>query len=179
MKRVIAMKEIITLKKAILLGITMLLFACGSQLNRPPMVDPIDDITISANTVDTSVIIHVSDDRTSIENLRFRFISSNNTLIDNISVSDVMDDSATLSITPVDDNLGESDVILWVTDAGGLSTRVDFLVNVIPQQVSANAFIRSTFALDNNENPVLVNAIELIQDVDDENEFDDLIDNSN
>lgn len=147
--------------------------------NLAPEVSSISDQTISANIASDAISIRFYDDYTTLDQLQVTVVSSNQAIIadDGLSLTGVSNGFAQLVITPIVGLTGASDITVNATDEDGLSTMQTFAVTVVNQQIVASSLVRSTFAVDKNAAPVSFDAVDVVQDVEDENAFDDLINN--
>jgi len=172
------------MKTYILLGV-VLLAGCSDIYddddpiyNRGPVITAIDDQSISANQASDGIVLVVNDDSTSSQNLQASITSGDQNLIrdEDIQLGSFTGTSSSIVITPVTGNVGSTVITVRFTDESNARASTSFNVTVVNQQLSANDFIRSVYASASNTEPTSLDAIDLIQDVDDENQFNDLID---
>ncbi len=168
----------------------MLLAACSDNdyneidpvvPNSAPVLVSVADQQISANESADPIVIDVSDDSMLPSDLQIVISSSDQSLIrdEDLILSDFSGSQAELIITPVMGQTGSVVISVSAIDSAGASAQISFNLDVVSQQLSADSIIRSIFANDKDSAPVSLDAIELIQDVDNENQYDDLIDSSN
>jgi acyl-CoA hydrolase len=162
--------------------VLMVLVGCSDyddddDYNRAPTVGNIADQEISANQASGAITININDDNTATNNLGISLSSNNQNVLNDAGLDFTVSGSGQidLTITPVTGQVGTSTVTVTVTDANALATSASFVVSVVNQQLSANDFIRSIFAVSMNADPVSIDAIDLLQDITDETAFDDLI----
>lgn len=155
------------------------LAGCGSSSDDPkpaenqaPKLSAIADQSITANQPDQSVGITLSDEQPGTVTLAVA--SDSETLL----ASDMLRTSGTGTgrlalITPVADESGQAMVTITATDAQGLTDATSFTLTVTPEQKSMHQFARATLDLDADDDPELINAVEFMQDAD-EDDFADL-----
>ena len=174
------------MKNIILLSVVILLSACSDSkriepiVNAPPQVSSVADQQISANQSAAPITINASDDVTQSSSLQVTISSSDQSLIrdEDLILSGFNGANAELTITPVTGQIGSTSISVTVTDFTGSNATISFNVSVVNQQLSADLLIRNIFGNDKNTVPVSLDAIELIQDVNDENQYNDLIESS-
>ncbi|PHS17612.1 MAG: hypothetical protein COA86_10045 [Kangiella sp.] len=172
------------MKTYILLGVVLLTGCSDSYdvadtpVNQAPTITAVGDQSISANQASDNIQVMVSDDSTISQNLLVSIISADQNLIrdEDIQLGTFSGSLANLVITPVTGMIGTAVIAISFTDENNASATSNFNVTVVNQQLSANDFIRSVYANSGNSKPASLDAIVLIQDVDDENQFNDLID---
>ena len=156
----------------------LLTTACGDSgfveppANLPPRLSAIADQAAPAN--ETSAMAFTVDDEQP-SSLSVDVSSDNQSLVPDASLAVSGYDSArTLSVTPVADALGDAFITIVVTDTDGLKAGTSFLLTIAPRQTSMQQFARSSFDVDADDEPELVNALEFMQDADDD-DFADLL----
>ena len=82
--------------------------------------------------------------------------------------------SRTVTATPVEDTVGDALITIVVTDQDGLSASSAFFITIDPEQRSVQQFVRDAFADEPDDEPLLINAVEFVQDADEE-DFADLL----
>ena len=174
------------MKNIILMSVVILLSACSDSkriepiVNAPPQISSVSDQQISANQSAAPITINASDDVTQSSNLQVIINSSNQSLIrdEDLILTGFNGAIAELTITPVTGQIGSTSISVSVTDFSGANATINFNVSVVNQRLSADMLIRNVFVNDKNAAPVSLDAIELIQDVNDENQYNDLIGSS-
>ena len=155
----------------------LLLAACdnrdGEPANQAPTIAAIADQVISANISSDSITVVIDDETPDTVTLA---VASDNDRLLPASMIDVGGAGATRSVvlTPTSDELGSAVVSITATDGNGRASTTRFAVDVVAQQVSLLTFTRDTFAADENSEPVLINAIEFVQDTGND-DFADLL----
>lgn len=150
-------------------ALTLLLFVagCGSDNDPAPDLAPtlaaIADQTITANEASNAIAINIDDEVPAT--VRIAVQSDNDRLLPAASLAlGGGGADRTLTVSPVIDELGSGMVTIMATDEEGQTDAINFTVTVVAQQVSLTNFTRETFALDANTSPVLINAVEFIED---------------
>jgi len=141
--------------------------------NTAPSISTIQDQNLTANESGAAIGFSVTDEQP--DDLTIVVSSDNQSVIAQSSLelggSGV---ARTLTVTPVIDTLGDAFVTIDVADADGLSASTVFLLTLVPQQRSVQQFTRTMFVEDEADDPALINAVEFMQDADDD-EFEDLL----
>ncbi|MEI6712984.1 MAG: GDSL-type esterase/lipase family protein, partial [Verrucomicrobiota bacterium] len=107
----------------------------GNQGNHYPSIGSIPDQAISPDTATTQIAFSVGDSETDAGSLRVSATSSNTSLVPNANI--VLTGSGAIravKITPAPKMVGSTIITLQVTDAGGLTAKKTFTVNVGPLQ---------------------------------------------
>lgn len=163
------------------LGITLaglLLAGCGGgsdnavRTDVAPTVSGLTDVNIAANQESQPISFTVSDEQVGRVSL---VANSDNQAVlpdDGLRIAG-SGSNRTLTITPSIDALGDAFVTVTATDQGGLSSNSSFLVILDPEQKSIQQFTRTEFPSEANAAPELINAVEFIQDAD-QDDFGDL-----
>ncbi|MEM7078703.1 MAG: hypothetical protein AAF513_08755 [Pseudomonadota bacterium] len=157
-----------------LLCLSLLTTACGGggSSNRAPQISSIDDVTISANEASAAISVDVVD-RGAVS---LTASSGDPGVISDAGIV-VSGTGPTFSLvlTPMPDTLGNATITVVATDRGGLSDQTQFVVSVMPQQVSYRGFVRDVFADESNQPPRDVNSRVFDADAQDD-DFADLLD---
>ncbi len=141
--------------------------------NRAPSVSAIGDQSIQANRSDEQIFFTVSDE--DVASLDIESSSDQQQIVADENLAILGSGSERrLSVTPTRDSSGEVTISIVVTDRQGLSANTVFALSVVPERVSIQQFARSTFPEEADDEPELVNAVEFVQDAD-EDDFSDLI----
>lgn len=159
--------------------IGLLVAGCGGSdfspapVNTAPIISAIADQNTTANEQSAAIAFTVTDEQTS--NLSISVSSDNQQVVpDSGLVLGGTGATRSLTITPAIDSLGDAFITIIVTDAAGLSASLSFLLTVVPQQVSTQQFVRTTFAEAETGDPALINALAFDQDADND-DFADLL----
>lgn len=138
-----------------------------------PTISVIGDRSIKANTTSDPIAFSVTDEQP--DALEFSLMSDNAELVpvDGIAIGG-NGASRMMTVTPVDDKIGDSMVTVMATDAGGLTTSTSFLLTIERERRSMQQFTRSTFAKSGDGDPELVNAVEFDRDAE-QDDFADLV----
>ena len=178
-----------TLYKTLIISTTVLIVGACSKDSRAPYVpapEPTDNTApviadvaeqqISADGSSEGITLSLSDNSSAAEQLVLLVSSSDPSVITDQGLV-ISGDGAqrTLVITPVPDTIGSSNIMLSVTDAANNNATSMFAVNVIANSVSARSFVNDVLTVDENQDPLFVNGIELIQDIENDTEFDYLL----
>ena len=159
--------------------LSLLVAGCGGSgsspapVNAAPTISAIADQNTTANEQSAAIAFTVMDEQ--ISNLSISASSDNQQVVPDSEL--VLGGSGTMrsvTITPVIDTLGDAFITIIVTDQAGLSASTSFLLTVVPQQVSLQQFVRTTFADAEDGDPALINAIAFDQDADND-DFADLL----
>ncbi|MEM7219278.1 MAG: hypothetical protein AAF515_13010 [Pseudomonadota bacterium] len=122
----------------------LLLVACGGGSNDAPMLEPIADVTISANQSSVPIEIAAVDDD---DELTFSVSSSDESVIAGDGLMLLGDGRrATLILTPNPATLGSVTIVVSAADPDGLVARSSFGVTVEAQRASLRQFVRDVFA---------------------------------
>ncbi len=159
--------------------LSLLVAGCGGSGSSPapgnlaPTISAIADQNTTANEQSAAIAFTVTDEQAS--NLSISASSDRQQVVPDSEL--VLGGSGTMrsvTITPVIDTLGDAFITIIVTDQAGLSASTSFLLTVVPQQVSLQQFVRTTFADAEDGDPALINAIAFDQDADND-DFADLL----
>ncbi len=169
------------MRLSLYMGLSLLLAACGSDnndrpvspVNAAPTLSAIADQSLEANSATDSITFSVTDDITDADALVLTVASDNPDLVpvDAVALGGSGTDR-TLIVTPLSDRVGEAIITLRVEDAAAQFAEQSFLVTVVPALTSVDSFVRGVFALDANDEPLEINALEFVQDA---GGFDDLL----
>ncbi len=162
-----------------LIALTVLLSACGDSsnnrapVNQAPTISAISDVSATANQPSAPIPFSVADEE--IGSLSIAVTSDRPNLVPDSGLS-ISGSGANrmLTATPIDDVVGDARISLVLTDREGLSASTSFLLTVDAEQRSIQQFARDAFATAEDDEPVLVNAVEFLQDADDD-DFADLL----
>lgn len=157
----------------------LLTAACGGSgsvpppANQPPAVGAVADQTTTANQPSAPIPFTVSDEQAA--NLSLSASSDNQQVVpdDGLELGG-SGASRNLTVTPAADTTGDAFVTIIATDPDGLAASATFLLTVVAEQVSMKQFARTQFDRDEPGDPVLINAVEFVQDADDD-DFADLL----
>ena len=159
---------------------TGLLAGCGGgggnndpAPNVSPVIGALADLVVEGNG-SASVVVVVTDDRTASAALDVTASADVDRLLPEAAIA-VTNAGAEkrITLTPVEDELGMTTVTLTATDPAGLSSSASFQVTVVARDTPIAEFTRVLFEADTEE-PALVNALNLINDAE-EDGFDDLL----
>ena len=149
--------------------LSLLVTGCGGSgsspapVNTAPTISAVADQNTTANEQSAAIAFTVTDEQTS--NLSISVSSDRQQVVSDSEL--VLGGSGTMrsvTITPVIDTLGDAFITIIVTDQAGLSASTSFLLTIVPQQVSMQQFVRTTFADAEDRDPALINAIAFDQD---------------
>ena len=144
-----------------------------APINAAPTISAIADQNTTANAQSAAIAFTVTDEQPS--NLSISVSSDNQQAVpDSGLVLGGNDTARSLTITPVIDTLGDAFITIIVSDQAGLLASTSFLLTVVPQQVSTQQFVRTTFAEAETGDPALINALAFDQDADND-DFADLL----
>ena len=159
----------------------ILLSACGGgggnnpppvPVNVAPTISAVPDQQVDGNG-QVTIVVSVADDSTSPDDLMVSASSSNSALLPDPQVS-TQGDMRNVDLVPSVDELGTSEISLTVTDAQGLTSTVSFNVSVTPVSQSLSQFVRDAFAAGESGSVQFINALEFVDDVQDD-DFSDLL----
>lgn len=161
--------------------VVSLLAACSSgstgdrePSNQAPTVSAIPATDTVANGTSQPIVFSVDDEN--VASLAITVTSDRPALVpDTAIVVDGSDTQRMLTITPAIDMTGDAMITVIAEDNGGLRTSSSFLLTVVAEQKSMAQFARDAFASAEDDEPVLINAVEFNQDAD-EDDFADLLD---
>ncbi len=175
------------MKRFIVPSLAFALVGCGGggggdrgnaldPVNQAPVVQAESDaIRIDANT-NSVTSVTLSDDRTSPTELSIALSSDNETLFPGGTLAlDGNGAMRTIELMPTLDEVGIGNISINVTDAGGLTGTTVIRVDVDPLSQNASTFSRELASGDELDDPKLINAIEFIDDAEDD-DFTDLLD---
>ena len=155
--------------------VSVLIAACSSDSrdNQPPRIDRIVDQTVSANMASLPISVSVTDELAG--DVDVTAISSDTDVVADAGLA-LLGSGAnrSLVVTPVQDVVGTTEITVFATDSAGLSASRSFSVQVDPEQKSIQLFTRQTFSEVADDEPDLVNAIEFLQDAEND-DFADLL----
>lgn len=133
-------------------------------VNQPPTLGAIPDQQIDGNG-SLALTLSVADDQTGSDALALMVSSDDLTLLPAAGL--VLGGSGgtrSLEITPAADSLGTAQVSVTLSDADGLQSTQQFRVDVTAVDTPVAGFVRSLFAADENDEPALINALNLVDD---------------
>lgn len=150
---------------------SILLAGCGGggenrqPLNQAPQLSAPESVTIPANQT-SAIEVQVADDLTDSAALQLSFASGEVSLIplDQLSIEG-NGSNRVLRVTPRIDEIGELGVTLTVEDGSGLATSREMSIEVVPERLSLENFVRAQFLRSENAEPALVNAVVFDEDV--------------
>lgn len=162
-----------------LAGTVALLAACGGGNDARPVANQAPELSaiaaqeIVANSDSAPIGFTIAD-----ETLAAIAVSASSDLPallpdDGLAISG-QQASRSLVITPTGDMTGVATVTINATDPLGRTGTTSFLVTVTAEQRSMQQFARDVFASSDDAPPVPINAVEFVQDADDD-DFADLI----
>lgn len=162
------------------LAAAVLLTGCGGSgnsalpANQAPTVTAPTSIVVPANG-STAVEFEVTDDSSPIEALRLTVESDQLVLLpeDQLSIEGESN-TRTLNLTPTVDEFGAAVLTLTAQDTEGLASSHRIAIEVAPEQLPLEGFVREQFMRDSGATPALVNAVVFDDDVL-ENALDDLL----
>ncbi|MEM7500864.1 MAG: hypothetical protein AAF417_02420 [Pseudomonadota bacterium] len=162
-----------------LIALTALLAACGDSsnnrapVNQAPTISAITDISTAANQPSAPIPFSVADEE--LGSLTITATSDRPNVVPDSGLS-ISGSGAnrTLTATPIDDVVGDTLISLVLTDRDGLSASTSFLLTIDAEERSIQQFVRDQFAAAEDDEPTLVNAVEFLQDADDD-DFADLL----
>lgn len=176
--------NIFNLKKASLISSLVILTACSGSdnkqpevVNTAPVIANISAQEISANQASDAIILTVSDDSTASGSLQIILSSSDQSLVldENLVLSTFVNSISELVITPVNGKTGSVEISISVSDADNATSSTRFSITITEQQLSADVLIRRIFSKDKNTLPESLDAISVVQDITDEEQYLDLI----
>lgn len=165
-----------------LAGLSGLLVACGSSDDDPVIqVDQqapsisVGKQEIMADTQANPVAVSVSDNETDTAEIVVTATSMNPELIadDNLQLS-YDANGVVLTITPTFDSIGTASILVTATDLAQNVAQQSFDIDVLANPISATQMIQDLSNTGANEEPKFINAIEVTEDLESENLFDDL-----
>jgi hypothetical protein len=123
--------------------------------NTAPMVSSLDpNQTILQDSVSAPIAFSVSDKETNAGALHVSVQSSNADLIDSGGIDIGGDgDKRALTLRPKAGVAGDANIIVSVTDAGGMSGSQAFTLHVATQQADYTQFVSSSIALPETADP--------------------------
>lgn len=164
-----------------LAALTALLAGCGGSSgdrapvdqNQAPTISAIADQATSANQESAPIAFSVMDEN--VTGLTISVTSDRQNVVpDSALALSGAAASRSLTATPVIDTTGDAMITIIATDDGGLSASTSFLLTVNAEQRSMAQFARDTFVTAEDDEPELVNAVEFLQDAEDD-DFADLL----
>ncbi|MEM7003432.1 MAG: hypothetical protein AAF529_21775 [Pseudomonadota bacterium] len=171
------------MKRLFILSTVLTVAACGGggnggasapPVNLAPTVQTVDAIQVDANQ-STSIGLTLNDDTTAPDDLIVQVIADNDLLFPSGTLAVVgRGAQRSLRLSPAVDEIGMGQVRIRVTDTQGLAAEVPVPVNVDPLQRNATSFGRELAMDDELETPELINAIDFIDDAEDQ-DFTDLL----
>lgn len=142
-------------------------------VNQAPAITSISQQTTVANAASAPIAFSVSDEQ--VDALSLAVTSDRQQVVPNDGLLlDGTGTARTITVTPLEDVTGDTFVTIVATDAGGLSASTSFLLVVEPEQRSMQQFARDAYATDENDDPVLINAVDFAMDAEDD-DFADLL----
>ncbi|GAB1267665.1 hypothetical protein NBRC116493_09180 [Aurantivibrio infirmus] len=167
------------IKASPLLLAAALLSACGgssggnndARVNVAPTIGNIQDQMIQANSPSAPISLALNDD-TPTRGLSLTAVADDSGLIGNFIFGS--GGGRTLSLDPVDGQLGTSNITVTVTDADGASAQTSFQVIVIEEMAAVSNLVPLIFADNPNANPRDLNTRILVQDSDNTDFFQSL-----
>jgi predicted small lipoprotein YifL len=168
----------------VLLMVTALaVTACGgggsslppAPQNAAPTIGAIGAQTIDQDTSTGDVSFTVNDD-SGPGGVTISATSSNAALVpaDGITLGGT-GGSRTISLTPVEDGTGQTNVTITAKDPQGLTTTGTFAVSVRAVEKSILTYTTMTFGQSESDTPAQVSGFTFVQDADDETSFDSLL----
>lgn len=160
-------------------AVTVLISACGDSsnnrapLNQAPTVSAIADVSATANQQTAPIAFSIADE--DVNSVSLALMSDRPSVVPESGLA-ITGSGAnrTLRATPIEDVVGDSRITVIVTDRDGLSASTSFLLTIDAEQRSLQQFARDTFSTTADDEPVLVNAVDFLQDAD-EDDFADLL----
>lgn len=141
--------------------------------NQAPTISSIADQVVVANAVSDPIPFNVSDDQLSA--LSLSITSDRQDVVPNANLSVVGSGAArSIVVTPVSDTVGDALITIIASDPSGLSASSAFFVTVDAEQRSMQQFAREEFATEADDEPSLINAVDFLQDAE-EDDFADLL----
>jgi hypothetical protein len=167
----------------LLMVMALAVTACGgggssvppAPQNVAPTVSAIGAQTIDQDTSTGNVSFTVNDD-SGPGAVTISAISSNAALVpaDGIALGGT-GGSRTISLTPVEDATGQTNVTISARDPQGLTTNATFALTVRAVEKSLLAYTTTTFAQSESDTPAQVSGFTFVQDADDDTSFDTLL----
>lgn len=143
-------------------------------VNQPPTLGSIPDQQIDGNG-SLALTLTVADDQTASDALTLMVTSDDPTLFPAAGlVLGGTGGTRSLEITPTADSLGTAQVSVTLSDADGLQNTQQFRVDVTAVDTPLAGFVRDLFAADENDDPMLINALNLVDDAAGD-DFSDLV----
>ena len=155
------------------------LSGCGGGSDEPkpaenlaPVLSAIGDQTIMANLPEQTIGVSVTDEDPG--SVTIDISAGEKALLPDESQTTRGQGSGLLAVlSPAADETGQTVVTVTATDAQGLTDSTQFMLTVTPEQKSMQSFVRTTMELAADAEPELVNAVEFMQDAE-EDDFSDL-----
>lgn len=161
---------------------TWLLTACACNYygsagfdNTPPVIGVTGNVQILANSRNNEIFISVSDNRTRRSRLIVTVSSSNTLVVANQNIS-VSGDNRSIFISPRTNVIGSTIITITATDRNGNTATRFFTVNVVGFRLDTSSLVRDVFSGDENNEPMDISPVELMQETKETATFDDLID---
>ena len=169
--------------KAMYLGfaaLTVCVSACSNgssdnqaPVNQAPGITAIADQSTTANGTSAPIPFTIADENVSslavtVSSDRQQVVADSGLLLGGTG------NERSVTITPVVDSTGDAFITIIVTDQAGLSASTSFLLTVDPEQKSMQQFARDLFVTDEDDDPVLINAVEFAMDAE-ADDFADLL----
>ncbi len=143
-------------------------------VNQAPTISAAANLSVDANQ-QTTIDVAISDDSTAGQDLTVQAVADNPVLFPTASII-VRNggENRSIALIPATDETGTSSIDVRVTDTDGLSasTRID--VSVVALQRQAALFSRSLAQADATDEPTLINALEFLDDAEND-DFADLL----
>ncbi len=166
---------------------TVGLSACGSDnggevvIIPPPLlpdttspVVTVNDQSVDANSAGNVLSLTVTDNISAAEQLTVMAVSSQQDIVSDANLVISNDDGGlSLTVTPQLDIAGDAMITITATDEAQNSTSETFLLSVLVNQIGATDLANQLASVDENGQPILINAIE-IQGNPDEVDFSNL-----
>lgn len=144
-----------------------------APVNQAPTISTIPDQSTEANQQSAPIAFTVADEQ--VSSLAVTAMSDNQHVVPDAALElGGAGTSRTLRATPELDMLGDAFITIFATDAQGLTASESFLLTIDPQQASMQQFTRTSFALAEDGEPGLINALQFDQDADND-DFADLL----
>ncbi len=158
------------IKASPLLLAVALLSACGdrggssdTRVNMAPTISTIPDQMIQANGLSELINLTLVDDMPS-DGLSLSAEADDPNLIGDLILSS--NAGPTLRISPVEGQIGTTNITVTVTDSDGETDSTAFQVIVVEQMITVSNLVPLVFADDANANPRDLNSRILVQDSD-------------
>lgn len=143
-------------------------------VNQPPTIGAVADVQVNGNG-QANATVTIGDDLTAADALMLNAGADNAKLVpqDALTIS-TAGSQRSVAITPTVDELGVAQVSLTVTDAAGLTASTQFRVDVVAVQKSVALLAREMASADAEDEPTLLNTLDLLDDAE-ADDFTDLL----